>query len=194
MEKLRIVQGSTLIQPVRWYVDPFVYKPISEVTSRAPLRFKVVGHGMPNGWKHEILSVQGMKEINSSETKAKTDYHIATVVDVDTIELNDVNASDWGAYVNNTGVVRYKTPADLANKNITLYIWDKVDGTLLLTLSSTNNDIDIDEAGHVITINMSDDATAALTWKKGVFALKSEDTITGVVLEIVSGVVEVEIE
>lgn len=194
MDKLKIIQGSTLAQPIRWYVEPYIYKPITEVVSLAPLRLKVVGHGLPPFWKTEVLSVKGMIEINSTEKEKPTDYHYATLIDDDIIEFNDVNASNYGPYVNGTGHIRYYTPASLANKVATLYIWDRVDGTLLLTLSSATGEIDIDETDFVSLINMSDTATAALTWKKGVFAFKMRDTTTDAVVEVSSGSVLVEIE
>lgn len=195
MEVLKIIQGSTLAQPVRWGVEPIIYKPITGVVSLAPLRLTVPGHGAPNGWRTEVESVKGMTKINSTGMGKESDYHNALTVNQDTIEFNDVNATDYGTYQSGTGVLKFFTPADLTNKEFALYIWDKVNGTpRMAPLTSEANDITIDTVNFVITIHMSDAATALLDWKKGVYALKARDTVTGVVVEVVSGPVQVELE
>jgi hypothetical protein len=194
MEKLKIIQGSTLSQPVRYGIEPLVYKPITAVVNLAPLRLTVPTHEMPPTWRTELLSLKGLVELNSTETGKDSDYHVATVIGPDTVEFNEINAAKYGAYTANSGYLRYYTPAVLTGKKAFLYIWNKINGTLLLTLSSDNGDIDIDDVNFEMTINMSAQDTGALTWKKGVYVLKLEETLTGVVEEVVSGPVEVEIE
>lgn len=169
-EKLTIVKGDTLHQPVRWGAPPFIYVPITAVVSLAPLRFTVPAHGMPDLWKTEALSLNGMTEINSSEKGKPTDYHFGTVIDQDTIEFNEVNATNFSAYVDG-GHLRFNTPVDMTDHTAVFTIYDKVGGAVLLTLTSENGGVEIDNAGKVIYINMTDEETEALTFSKGVCSL-----------------------
>lgn len=186
MTTLEIVKGSTFSVPLQWEDDRIVYKPISAITKSAPMVISALLHGVPDGWRVAIVSVKGMKEINSeldAKGRPKT-YHSATILTGDTIELNSVNSADFTAYMSG-GYVQYNAPVDLTGFIARMNIKDKVGGTLLLSLTTLNGGIVIDNVTKTITLVISAAATAALPWKKGVFDLEMEST-SGIVTKLVS--------
>lgn len=191
---LTIRQGATFVRTLRWETPPIVYKAIAGVPSLAPLRLTVPAHGVPNGWRVAISGVRGMAQLNAQNMPPKpADYRVATVVDADTIELNEVNGVDFKPYQGG-GVIQFNSPASLVGYQARLAVKDKVGGSELLRLNTgANGGIEIDDAAKTIVITLDAAVTAALTWKKGVFDLElvSPD---GVVTPLVSGVITVSLE
>ena len=189
---LAIVQGKTFSLAIRWEAPPIIYKAITAITQTAPVKITAVGHGIPDGWRVAVTNVKGMTDINATANSVKDgDYVQATVVDVDTITLNDINAAGFKAYISG-GYLQYNTPVVLTDFTARMSIKDKVGGTVLLSLTTENGGIVIDVTRHVITLNISATASAALTWSKGVYDLElvSADTIP-VVTALLTGKVTV---
>jgi hypothetical protein len=185
-----IQQGKTFPQVLRWECLPIIYKPITAISKTAPVRITAVGHGIPAGWRAVVVSAKGMTQINAENTPPKDgDYHQATVIDVDNVEFNDVNAADFKTYLSG-GYLQYNTPVDLAGFTARMSIKDKIGGTELVRLDTTNGGIAIDNVLKTITITMSATATAALTWKKAVYDLELVSA-SGVVTELLKGTVTV---
>lgn len=192
-KNLVIQQGKTFSQVLRWEAEPVIYKVITGVTQAAPVKITVVGHGVPAGWRVAVTSVKGMAEINAEANNVKdSDYKVATVVDVDHIELNEVNASGYKPYVSG-GVLQYNTSVDMAGFTARMSIKTKAGGTELLSLTTANSGITIDNTGKKITLTISATDTAAITWKKGVYDLEMVSP-AGVVTALISGSVTVEAE
>jgi hypothetical protein len=123
---LIIQQGKTFSQVLRWETQPVVYKAITAINQAAPTKITAVGHGVPDGWRIAVVSVKGMTQLNSKNTPPRsTDYHQATVVDVDNISLNDTNSSDYSTY-SSGGYVMYNTPADLTGFTARMTIKDQI--------------------------------------------------------------------
>ena len=187
---LTIEQGKTFSQVVRWESLPIVYKPITAITQAAPVRITAASHGLPNGWRVAIVSAKGMTQVNAENTPPKDkDYKLATVVDPNTVELNAVNSAGFKAYTSG-GFLQYNTPVSLAGFTARLSIKDKIGGTQLLSLTTENSGITIDDSAKTITLSISATASAALTWKKGVYDLEMISP-AGVVTALISGVVTV---
>lgn len=192
---LSIVQGKTFSLVLRWESEPIVYKAISGISlaSGAP-RPAVVGHGLPNGWRCAVTRVKGMKQINAANSPPRSsDYHPATVIDADTIELNDVapyddNGNEWPAYTGG-GFIEYNTPVDLTGFAGRMEIKDKVGGTVL---ASTDDIlvITVDNTAKTITLSITATDTAAISWMKGVYDLEMVSA-TGEVTSLLSGKVSV---
>lgn len=188
---LTIVQGKTFTLPIRWEEKPIVYKAITNITRTAPAVITAATHGLVNGWRCAVVSVKGMTEINAEDPNKlrDSDYHEATVIDADTVELNDINAADFRAYASG-GYLQYNTPVDLAGFTARMSIKDKKGGTELFRLDSTNARIVIDNVAKTITLTISATDTAALTWLRGVYDLEMVSG-TGVVTAILTGNVAV---
>jgi hypothetical protein len=192
---LTIKQGSTFSRVLRWESPVVTYKPITAVTKSAPVRITVVSHGIPEGWRVNIQSVQGMKQLNKVYTPPKdSDYHRTTVVDPSNIELNDVNSLEYTSYTSG-GVVAFNTPVDLTGYTARMQIKAKLTDTVnILSLTTdVNGGITIDNVAKTITLTITAVQTAALTFKTAVYSLEMVSS-GGVVTELMSGKIAIEKE
>ena len=168
---LVIERGKTFSQVLRWESLPIVYKPITGITKSGPAVITATGHGLVTGWRAAVSAVLGMVEINSVYTPPKAkDYHVVTVVDVNTISFNDVNSAAFTTYVSG-GVLQYNTPVDLSGYSAQMLITDSASGALLQTLTSGNNDIVFDNVNKTITVNMNKTNTGLLAWSSALYSL-----------------------
>ena len=193
---LTIQQGKTFTLALRWETEPIVRKAITGVsfTSGAP-RITAVGHGAPDGWRCTLYGVKGPKQLNAENNPPRSDdYHAATVLDADTIELNEINPYDeqgneWPAYVSG-GFLQYNTPMDLTGYTARLAVKDKIGGTVLLSLTTENGGIAIDNVAKTITLTIAAAATEDFAWSRGVYELEMVSP-TGVVTALLIGKVSV---
>jgi len=193
-KNLEIVRGDTFIFPVYWEDTEFAYKAISAITNTAPVKITTAAaHGLTPKWRVAVVSVDGCKGINAEDPQKlrDTDFNEASIVDATNIELNKVNAAEFTAYVSG-GYLQFYKPVDMTGFTARLSIKDKRGdaGTELLRLDTTNGGITIDVVNNVITLTITATATAALTWKKGVYDLEMVSA-SGVVTKIMSGDVTV---
>jgi hypothetical protein len=181
-----IYLGKTFSQILRWESTPVLYKAISGISQTAPCVVTAVGHGLPDGWRVAVVSVKGMTQLNAlSDPPKDKDYYQAVVVDSDTINLSGVNASEHKAYVSG-GYLRFNTPVDLAGFTARMSIKDKVGGTEILSLTTENGRIILDNSAKTITLQISSSDTGAVLAKKGVYDLELESS-TGVVTGLIHG-------
>ena len=192
IKDLTISQGRTFSLALRWETAPVIYKAITGISQTAPVRITVPAHGIPDGWRVAITNVKGMTAINADANKINDrDYHQATVIDANTIEINDINASGFKEYLSG-GYVQFNTPVTLTGFTARMAIKDKVGGTGFLSLTTENAGISLDEARRVITLNITAAATALFTWKSGVYDLEMVSGATpAVVTALISGRVTV---
>lgn len=189
-KNLTIQQGKTFSLVLRWEAPPIVYKAITAAQQSAPLRLTVPGHGVPDGWRVVLTGMKGMTEANAVANDVKTkDYHAVTVVDANTVELNEIDASGFRAYTSG-GHMQYNSPVDLAGFTARMTVKDKIGGNTLLSLTTANGGIAIDNTARTITLLVSATDTAALTWKKGVYDLELVSA-GGVVTALIAGTVTV---
>lgn len=192
---LSIQQGKTFTLALRWETEPVIYKAITAIQQAAPVRMTVPGHGIPNGWRVAVTNVKGMTEINAEANKVKDrDYNPVTVIDSNTLEINAINAAGFKTYVSG-GYVQCNTPIDLTGYTSRMKIKDKVGGTVLASTEAGDSPlniltISINTSTKVITLSISATATAAITWKSGVYDLEMVSA-GGVVTAILSGKVSV---
>jgi hypothetical protein len=136
-QDIEILQGKSFELPVKWEVEPIVYKAITGITQAAPCVVTCTTHGVPDGWRVAIVSVKGMTQINASNPPKDSEYVVATKLDTDSIELNTVNAAGYKPYTSG-GYVQYNTPKDLANYTARMSIKDKLSTpTAMLWVAST---------------------------------------------------------
>ena len=154
---LGIVQGATLRETFRIMQSRREYRPISAVSSTAPVVL-TVEHGLPADWPVWVRNVQQFSELNKALNQAPW---FATVLDDDHLEINDLSGTG------RTGVggeLVYHAPVDLTGATALLRLLDEK-GALLLEVLPTVH------AGGWIDIEMSDTETAALGWSKGTWQL-----------------------
>lgn len=176
-------QGSTFSEVLRWESSKKIYKAITGITQAAPCVVTSVGHGVPNGWRVKVTNAGGMKEINSSDT-----YKIATKLDVDTLEFNDINSIGYTAYTSG-GVVEYNEPVSLTGFTARMHLREKVDSTTTLKeLTTENGGIVINTTDYTITIFISATDTALLTFSSAVYSLEMVSSL-GVVTPLANGTI-----
>ena len=198
---LTIQQGKTFTLVLRWETEPVIRKAITGVSfvAGAP-RITAVGHGAPDGWRCAFYGVKGPKQLNAENNPPRAeDYYPATVLDADTVELNDVNPYDeqgneWPAYVSG-GFLQYNTPADLAGYTARMDIKNKVGGTVLASTDSGDAPLDVidialDNTAKTITLSIAATDSDDFAWKTGVYELELVSA-TGVVTALISGKVSV---
>lgn len=201
-KNLFLVAGHTYKEVIRWETEPIVRKPISGISTMtgAP-RIALIGHGIPDGWRVAITGCKGMTEINADdqERPGNADYRTATVIDNDTIELNELSAGGYRPWTSG-GFVQWNSPATLAGFSARLRVKNRPDGALfasnLVADSPLNTlSVDIDTTRHTIVITFSSMATASLAGKYGVYDL---ELVSGddppVVTQLVAGRIRVERE
>lgn len=169
---LRIVQGKTYTVSFRWATPPYIYKAITAIAKTAPLRLTVPTHGMPDGWRFAIAGVGGMTSLNASaDPPRQRDFYTGTVVDPNTIDINDINGTLLSAYTSG-GHIQFYTPADMTLMSARMTIRDKVGGTVLWSGTSAAGDIAIDVAKAQVVITIDAVSTAALSDLRGVYDIE----------------------
>ena len=157
---------------IRWETNAIIYKQISAITQTAPVRMTVVSHGIPNGWRAVVSGVKGMTEMNvADQTRIRDDdYHQVTVIDANTVEFNDVNASAFKAYTSG-GYLQYNTPADLTGYTARMAIKAKAGESNLLkcTVGSVAGTVKPTSAGKdgAVTWAAATSGTPAKEWVSG---------------------------
>lgn len=170
---LTITRGKTFQFGFLYADSELVYKPITAMPSTAPVRLTVEDHGIPDGWPVQVTCVRTPTELNTDEGA----YRLARVIDVDTIEFNDLNANCLRAYTQ-SGLVVFNKPTDLTGWSARAQIRDREGGTLLFSwhsdpLQSPDAEIDVDVARSMFILNMSPTQSEALDWRKAVYDLEA---------------------
>ncbi len=164
---LKIYQGATFRETLRWESSTKVYKPITGITKAAPVVISATGHGMPAGWRFKVTNVAGMTEMNSNDV-----YHVANIVDTDSITVNAINALGYKDYTSG-GVVEYNQPVDLAGYTGRMQIRLKLESTeVILELTTENGGIVINNTDKTISIVMTATQTTLFDFSSAVYSLE----------------------
>jgi hypothetical protein len=183
---LKIYQGSTFRETIRWESALKVYAPITNISKSAPMVVTASNHGVPAGWRVKINGAIGMKEANTAE------YITASEVSATAVTFNSINSLAFSTYTGG-GVLEYNQPVDLAGYTARMQIREKVTSeTVLETLTTSNGKILINNTSKTISLILSAASTEAYTWKSGVYSLEMEKE--GVVVPFIYGSVVVERE
>lgn len=164
---LKIYQGATFRETLRWESSTKVYKPITGITKSAPIVITAVGHGMPVGWRTKVTNILGMTELNSTDT-----YYTVTDITTDTVTINSINALSYKDYTTG-GVLEYNKPVDLAGYSGRMQIRGKLEDTeVILELTTANGGIVIDDTNKTITILITAAQSTLLTFSSAVYSLE----------------------
>lgn len=182
---ITIKQGKTYRNVLRWEAKPFIYKAISAITQGGPARITATGHSIPDGWRVMVESVKGMSEINSDQMGLNR-WQLATVIDANTVELNDVNSSLFKAYKSG-GFLKLYSPVDMTGYTARMVIKDAAGATVY---SATPT---VDNVSKTVSIDISATDTAAMTFSKAVMEVEIESP-TGQVTQLLFAQVSLERE
>ncbi len=180
---LKMIQGSTFKEILRWESDILEYNYITAITNSAPVEITIPGHNIPLGWRVYINSVLGMKEVNTFDTA-----YIVTESNTDTISIADINALNFSAYTS-SGVVEHYTPTDITGYTARMQIRSKITSEeVILDLTTENDMIVLDHTLQTITINIPASTTEGFTFSSAVYSLEmisSSDEVT----QLISGII-----
>lgn len=179
-KEILILRGETLSFDVLWETDQIIYKPITAIDlSHGAPRLTAIGHGAVSGWYGAVTRVLGMRQINAeSSPPSDSDYHRLTVIDVDTVELNDVDASGFSAYTSG-GFLQFNAPQDLTGYTARMQVRTREGGELLMSSDVADTPLDIINLTvsaslkkTTIEISAADTAAIPATVKRGVTSLE----------------------
>lgn len=163
---LKIYQGSTFRQVLRWESSTKVYVPITNISKSAPVVITAANHAAPLGWRVKVVGAGGMKEINA------LDYQTVTDKTTDTVTLNQVNSLGFTTYTSG-GVLEYNQPVALNGYTARMQIRAKLDSdTVLHSLTTENGGILLDNVTKTITMYIPDETTQTFTFKAAVYDLE----------------------
>ena len=123
---LKVFQGSTFTEVLRYESATKIYVPITSIFNTAPLTITATAHNMVAGWRAKITNVLGMTEVND------LGYIIATSIpSADSVVFNSVNPVGFKTYTSG-GILEYNQPASLTGITARMQIRDKVTSTTFL--------------------------------------------------------------
>jgi len=184
---LKIYQGSTFKQVLRWESATKVYVPITAITKSAPLVVTAPAHDIPVGWRARITNAGGMKEANL------LDYQIVTSTTTDTVTFNQVNSLSFTPYTSG-GVVEYNQPVSISGLTARMQIREKLTSSAIIhELTTENGGVVFNNTFKTITLTIPDEITTALNFVSGVYTLEFE-TAGGEVSTFARGSVSLEKE
>lgn len=179
---LKVYQGSTFLQTLRWESSTKVYTPITSITKSAPVIITAAGHQVPVGWRARVTNVTGMKEINCSEDE----YYTVTGTTTDTVTLNSINSVGYTTYTSG-GILEYNQPVDLTGYTARMHIREKLESTSIITqLTTENNRIILDNTYKTITLKIEAADTALLNFTQAVYNLELVSA-SGLVTSLTTG-------
>lgn len=170
---ITIQRGKTFEFGFVYAEDELLYLPITGMPSKAPVRLTVEGHGVPDGWPVQVTCVKAPAELNTPDDESQ----IAKLVDVDTVELNALNAHCWKAF-SGSGLLVLNKPMDLTGWHCRAQVRDKPGGTVLFTwhsdpAESPDGEIEVDLARSTFVLKMDAATAAALEWKRGKYDVEA---------------------
>lgn len=180
---ITLLHGDTYSLVLRIETDPIIYTPITGIAQSAPLSITVPGHQVRNGQNVAVTNVRGMTEVNGPANALKPQHwHPATVVDANTVELNDVNGAGFQAYLSG-GILQYSTLMDLTGWDARLQVRNRKGGdTTYLVLDTASETLVLDTALRTVTIHfdayaMATAELAGVDWRKSYYDLELFRTI-----------------
>lgn len=180
---LKVYQGSTFRETIRWESALKVYAPITMISKTAPMVVTATGHGIPQGWRAKINGALGMKEVNTGD-----EYLTTTSVTTDTVTFNQINALPFTTYTG-AGVLEYNQPVDLTGLTGRMQIRHKLeDTTVIKELTTANGGIVIDNVTKTIQIYISATDTASFSFQSAVYSLELVSA-SGEVTQLVNGTI-----
>lgn len=177
---LALCKGKTFSEVFRWGQERLVYRTIATASNTAPLVFATsIAHGLTTGWPYRIQGAEGM-EGEDPQTKLplklNTDvgiYREALVIDATQIEINEIDATDFSAYVPNSAQLVYHLPVDIAGYTARMQVRETADSdTVVLELTTENGGITVNNTTKTITLTATAAATSALAEMRGVYELE----------------------
>lgn len=165
---LKVYQGSTFVETIRWESSLKDYVPITNISKSAPLVVTTNNsHTIPANWRVKITVTNGMKELSNA-----IDYLTVTSVTSTTLTFNSINSISYTTYVSG-GIIEYNVPIDLANTTARMQIREKASSSVVIDeLTTANGKLVIDNALKEIRILVPATVTAAYNFTSAAYNLE----------------------
>jgi hypothetical protein len=164
---LKVYQGSTFRETLRWESALKVYSPITNISKSAPMVVTAASHGAPVGWRVKISGALGMKEANTGDS-----YLTTSEVTANSATFNQINALNYTTYTGG-GVLEYNQPVDLTGYTARMQVRAKIDDTAVIKeLTTINGGVIINNTTKTIQLYMSATDTAAFSFQSAVYSLE----------------------
>ena len=156
---LCIRRGATNVIPIRLTTSVWRYIAITAITASAPVRITAPAHNIPDCWRALIYGVRGMLAINTQrppEKAREADWRMLTVIDADTLEINDINAADFAAYAGG-GHLQIYAPMDLSGiASARMQVNDPAGAQIAYFTTADRLSIDVASASVVLSLDPPD--------------------------------------
>lgn len=180
-QDLEVIQGKTFAASFGWAQGKFAWGLITGVAKTAPVSITVVGHDLKSDWPYWISGLKKPACLNNWADPCGVggepevgDPYTADVVDVDTLEINDINGLDLDAYAGG-GVIRYYARADITDYEAVMQVRSSAGSdTVLFEASSTGVDplITVDPVTATFGLNIPADAFDAATFRDAQYEIE----------------------
>lgn len=178
---LKVYQGSTFTQVLRWESSTKVYVPITNITNSAPMVVTAVAHGIPVGWRAKITNAGGIVAVNT------LDYNVVTGTTTNSVTFNQVNSVGFNAYTSG-GILEYNQPVPVNNYIARMQIREKVTSTSpIYSMTTENGRIVFDNTYKTVTLSIPGATTTGFNFSTAVYALEFESTVTGEITTFIAG-------
>ncbi|WP_448681358.1 hypothetical protein [Pseudomonas nicosulfuronedens] len=165
---MRLIRGATYRDTRRIMQPPKEYRPLTAISSTAPVRLTVNDHGLTGDWLAWVIGTTGLPDLNREPQRQLP--HRVEVVDENTLEINRLSGAGFKPEVG-AGQLIYQPPVDLTGSTARLVIREREDGGNQLLEISTGNGITATGPG-TLTVEISVESTEALTWTAGWYHLE----------------------
>ena len=170
---IELRRGATFVLPVRWETTPWLYAAIASISLTAPVAITSAAHTIPDGWNVAVVDAKGLTQLNAKNNPPKaSDMRRATVVSATQIQFNEISAAAFGKHQAGSGYLAWLTPHTLTGYTARMQIKDRVGGAVLLSLTTENGGITLDDAGKVIEITITAEQSEAFAWTSAVYDLE----------------------
>lgn len=161
-----IYQGTTFSEELRWESSYKTYIPITDATKSAPLVVTAPAHGVPLLWRVKFTNILGMTELNNND-----EYHQVSSITTNTVTINEINSLGFKTYTSG-GILEYNTPINMTGYTGRMQIRESIDSTeVIQELSTTNNQIVINNTNKTITLSIPAAVTSTFTFTTAVYGL-----------------------
>ncbi len=174
--KITIRKGSTFLWTLRPETAAQKYIPITAITmTETGVRLDAEAHGMVEGWRCRVSRCKGLTRLNTvdEDHPRASDYFQVTVVDADTVEINDQNTTGDKDYTGG-GILQYGVPMDLTGCVVRSQIRPTA-GADTLTLDFAPY-ITVDAVNFRIDFDVPEEITSALTGSRAVMGIEFQDS------------------
>ena len=170
---IELRRGATFVLPVRWETTPWLYAAIASISLTAPVAITSAAHTIPDGWNVAVVDAKGLTQLNAKNNPPKaSDMRRATVVSATQIQFNEISAAAFGKHQAGSGYLAWLTPHTLTGYTARMQIKDRVGGAVLLSLTTENGGITLNDAGKVIEITITAEQSEAFAWTSAVYDLE----------------------